>query len=60
MLGHVIGDALGVPVEFETIEELAANPVADMRGFGAYDVFQRIGWIIFYLANAAYRWEGTP
>lgn len=36
--GHAIGDALGVPVEFETREELAANPVTDMRGFGEHDV----------------------
>ncbi len=29
--GHAIGDALGVPVEFESREALAANPVVDMR-----------------------------
>ena len=36
MLGHAVGDALGVPVEFCTREELDANPVTDMRGFGTY------------------------
>ena len=36
--GHAVGDALGVPVEFETREELGKNPVAEMRGYGSYDV----------------------
>ncbi|MBQ7872535.1 MAG: ADP-ribosylglycohydrolase family protein [Clostridia bacterium] len=36
ILGHAVGDALGVPVEFCTREELDANPVTDMRGFGTY------------------------
>lgn len=36
ILGHAVGDALGVPVEFCTREELDANPVVDMRGFGTY------------------------
>jgi len=36
--GHAIGDALGVPVEFEKRETLTANPVQEMRGFGSYDV----------------------
>lgn len=38
ILGHAVGDALGVPVEFQSREKLAANPVTDMRGFGTYDV----------------------
>ena len=38
MLGHAVGDALGVPVEFCTREELYANPVTDMMGFGSYPV----------------------
>lgn len=38
MLGHAIGDALGVPVEFCTREELDENPVTDMLGFGSYPV----------------------
>lgn len=38
MLGHAVGDALGVPVEFASREELDANPVTDMAGFGTYPV----------------------
>lgn len=38
MIGHAIGDALGVPVEFCDREELIENPVIDMRGFGTYPV----------------------
>lgn len=36
MLGHAIGDALGVPVEFSGRERLSEDPVVDMRGFGTY------------------------
>lgn len=36
VLGHTVGDAMGVPVEFLTREELAEDPVTDMRGFGVY------------------------
>ena len=35
--GAVIGDALGVPVEFQSRESLRQNPVQDMRGFGTYN-----------------------
>lgn len=38
VLGHAVGDALGVPVEFCMREELDACPVTDMRGFGTYPV----------------------
>ena len=38
MIGHAIGDALGVPVEFCEREELKMNPVVDMRGYGTYPV----------------------
>lgn len=38
VIGHAVGDALGVPVEFCEREELAKNPVTDMRGFGSYPV----------------------
>jgi ADP-ribosylglycohydrolase len=31
IVGAAIGDALGVPVEFLSREELAASPVPDMR-----------------------------
>lgn len=36
VIGHAVGDALGVPVEFASREELDKNPVADMEGFGTY------------------------
>ena len=36
MLGHAVGDALGVPVEFAKREELDNAPVTDMEGFGTY------------------------
>lgn len=38
MIGHAVGDALGVPVEFCSRAELQADPVTDMRGFGSYPV----------------------
>lgn len=36
MIGHAIGDALGVPVEFASREEISHSPVTDMEGFGTY------------------------
>lgn len=36
VMGVVIGDALGCPVQFETREEVAAHPVAGMRGNGTF------------------------
>jgi len=36
MLGHAVADAIGVPVEFCRREELAANPITEMKGFGTY------------------------
>ena len=38
MIGHAIGDALGVPVEFCSRESLDSNPVTDMFGYGAHSV----------------------
>ena len=38
MIGHAIGDALGVPVEFCEREELDESPVTEMLGFGSYPV----------------------
>ena len=37
ILGAVVGDALGVPVEFTSREDLLQNPIIDMVGFGTYD-----------------------
>ena len=34
LLGTAIGDALGVPVEFEHRQELEKNPVVGMREYG--------------------------
>ncbi len=36
VIGHAIGDALGVPVEFAGREELKKKPVTDMEGYGTY------------------------
>ena len=38
MIGHAVADALGVPVEFASREELRRDPVTDMRGYGTYSV----------------------
>jgi ADP-ribosylglycohydrolase len=38
LLGLIVGDALGVPVEFETRETLAKNPINDMIGFGTFNL----------------------
>lgn len=34
--GSVAGDALGVPVEFKARDEIRANPVIGMRGYGTH------------------------
>lgn len=36
LLGLAVADALGVPVEFQSREALAENPVIGMRGYGTY------------------------
>lgn len=36
MIGLIVGDALGVPVEFTSREELMENPVTRMVGYGTY------------------------
>lgn len=36
ILGLAVGDALGVPVEFRSREELAQNPVTGMRAYGTH------------------------
>lgn len=36
VLGHITGDALGVPAEFRSREELRHTPVTDMKGFGTH------------------------
>ncbi|WP_208074298.1 ADP-ribosylglycohydrolase family protein [Bittarella massiliensis (ex Durand et al. 2017)] len=36
ILGFVVGDALGVPVEFESRDALRQKPVVGMRGYGSH------------------------
>lgn len=38
VVGHAIGDALGVPVEFASREELDNAPLVDMEGYGTFPV----------------------
>ena len=38
IIGLVVGDALGVPVEFKRRNELLKNPVTDMMGHGTYNM----------------------
>lgn len=38
LFGVAVGDALGVPVEFESREFLKSNPVTEMIGFGSHPV----------------------
>jgi hypothetical protein len=37
LLGVAVGDALGVPVEFNSRQTIRKNPVTDMRGHGTYN-----------------------
>ncbi|WP_296887637.1 ADP-ribosylglycohydrolase family protein [uncultured Methanobrevibacter sp.] len=38
IIGLIIGDALGVPVEFTSREALKEDPVTDMEGYGTYNM----------------------
>ncbi len=38
LMGFVVGDAMGVPLEFKSREELLKNPVTKMTGFGTHNV----------------------
>ena len=38
IIGLVVGDALGVPVEFNSRESLKNNPVINMREYGTYNM----------------------
>lgn len=35
-IGNAVGDALGLPVEFKSREELKADPVFEIQGFGSH------------------------
>ena len=37
IIGFIVGDALGVPVEFFSGSELEKDPVVDMRSYGTYE-----------------------
>lgn len=36
--GAIIGDALGVPVEFVSRENVRKNPITGMRGYGTFNL----------------------
>jgi ADP-ribosylglycohydrolase len=38
LYGLIVGDALGVPYEFRTKEEMKSNPCIDMIGYGTYNL----------------------
>jgi ADP-ribosylglycohydrolase len=38
LYGHVVGDALGAPVEFEPRKARKAKPVTDMIGYGTFNL----------------------
>ena len=38
LYGFAIGDAMGVPIEFENRDKLKNNLVTSMLGYGSYDV----------------------
>jgi ADP-ribosyl-[dinitrogen reductase] hydrolase len=56
LFGLAVGDALGVPVEFKSREEIALNPVTDMIGYGTYNLppgtFSDDSSLAFCLAEA--------
>ena len=37
IFGVVVGDALGVPIEFSSRSELKSDPVTDMREYGTHN-----------------------
>jgi ADP-ribosyl-[dinitrogen reductase] hydrolase len=56
LFGVAVGDALGVPVEFRSREEIRRDPVTDMRGYGTYNLppgtFSDDSSLTFCLAEA--------
>ena len=38
MMGVIVGDALGCPVQFHSRTEVAKNPITGMRGYGTFNV----------------------
>ena len=37
IMGVIVGDALGMPVQFLSREEVQANPITKMEGYGTYN-----------------------
>ena len=56
LFGVAVGDALGVPVEFISRQEIAQEPITDMIGFGTYSLpagtFSDDSSLAFCLAEA--------
>jgi ADP-ribosyl-[dinitrogen reductase] hydrolase len=56
LFGVAVGDALGVPVEFNSREKISQKPVTDMTGFGTYNLpagtFSDDSSLAFCLAEA--------
>jgi ADP-ribosylglycohydrolase len=56
LYGVAVGDALGVPVEFNSRQAIRKNPVTDMIGFGTYNLppgtFSDDSSLTFCLAEA--------
>ncbi|CAM3690905.1 ADP-ribosylglycohydrolase family protein [Mucilaginibacter galii] len=56
LFGVSVGDALGVPVEFKSREEIRNNPVKDLIGFGTHNMpagtFSDDSSLMFCLAEA--------
>ncbi|GAB3919695.1 ADP-ribosylglycohydrolase family protein [Larkinella terrae] len=56
LFGIATGDALGVPVEFNSREKIALNPITDMIGYGTYNLpagtFSDDSSLAFCLAEA--------
>ena len=63
LLGLSVADALGVPVEFKSREDLAKDPVMGVRGFGTYDqppgTFSDDSTMAFCLAETIVKSGGT-
>ncbi len=66
LFGVAIGDALGVPVEFKSREEISRQPVTDMIGYGTHNkpagTFSDDSSLTFCLAEAiasGFTLEGT-
>ena len=38
IMGQIVGDALGLPVQFRPREDRDLDPVTDMRGYGAFEL----------------------